>query len=382
MFERNKELKEKIRYALTDYTYTGFLSSDSMGGGLMLNGTLLGNCAYGVFNMISYTVSVDKDSFGEILGVSPDNDVEIAAVKEKSNYNILFYDTVKKLKDVFISVTKSMYIIPTDIGMIIFYRLDLNSNAISIVSSISVVTWDDGNLNKLSEYITENFNLVKMPLAATGYNRYKLAYAGSFGITTKNMPFRPVNCDVTKNYNDDLPYDRIMRLLDENRQHLIMFYGSPGTGKTTLIKKLINDNPDKTTIVVDSNLLTSIGDDKLLNFMLNNPNTIFVLEDCDKILQSREKGNQTMSTILNLTDGLVGEAFGIKFICTFNTPLKNVDNAIFRKGRLSLMYEFKPLCIEKARYFIPHATKPMTLAEIFNPEDNNANDSSNTKIGF
>ena len=84
---------------------------------------------------------------------------------------------------------------------------------------------------------------------------------------------------------------------------------------------------------------------------------------------------------VHVTDGLIGETFGIKFICTFNTSLDDVDPALLRKGRLSLMYEFKPLTVDKVRAFIPDATEPMTVAEIYNREDNNYKE-KDTKIGF
>ena len=77
--------------------------------------------------------------------------------------------------------------------------------------------------------------------------------------------------------------------------------------------------------------------------------------------------------LLNLTDGLLGAALGIQFICTFNTHLGNIDKALLRKGRLTTLYEFKALSETKTKEllhdlhvdnFIP--TQPMTLAEIFN----------------
>ena len=33
-----------------------------------------------------------------------------------------------------------------------------------------------------------------------------------------------------------------------------------------------------------------------------------------------------MSTILNLTDGLLGDGLKLKFICTFNTDINQIDD--------------------------------------------------------
>ena len=65
----------------------------------------------------------------------------------------------------------------------------------------------------------------------------------------------------------------------------------------------------------------------------------------------------------------------IKFICTFNAPLKDIDEALLRKGRLAARYEFKDLTTDKVNQLIkeesldiPEQTHPMTLAEIYNYE--------------
>lgn len=84
--------------------------------------------------------------------------------------------------------------------------------------------------------------------------------------------------------------------------------------------------------------------------------------------------------MLNLTDGIIGEAFGIKFLCTFNCPTNQIDKAVMREGRLSLIYEFKKLTLEKTKEHIPSATSPMTLAQIYNQKDNGTHKTQ--KIGF
>ncbi len=93
----------------------------------------------------------------------------------------------------------------------------------------------------------------------------------------------------------------------------------------------------------------------------------------------RENG-ASLETILNLSDGILGNTLKTKFICTFNTNLRNIDKALLRKGRLRMRYEFKKLSIEKTKRLVEGATKEMTLAEIYNQEDNGIKDKE--KIGF
>ena len=83
----------------------------------------------------------------------------------------------------------------------------------------------------------------------------------------------------------------------------------------------------------------------------------------------------TVSLLLNMTDGLMADDLSIKFICTFNEDMRTIDPALLRKGRCVAKYEFKPLCKEKAEMLLKErgidaiVEKPITLADIYHYED-------------
>jgi len=54
---------------------------------------------------------------------------------------------------------------------------------------------------------------------------------------------------------------------------------------------------------------------------------------------------------------------------------------VLRKGRLKIKYDFKPLCLEKAKAIYPEATGPMPLCDIYNQEDNGV-EAAKKRIGF
>ena len=199
--------------------------------------------------------------------------------------------------------------------------------------------------------------------------------------------YKSKKCDIKKNYNDDIPYDRIKELLQsEDSNELLLFYGDPGTGKSTLIKHFISIMPEKDFIFIDGAMLANMQQEKIMSYFLENQNAIFILEDCERVLIDREHNfNPVMPLILNVTDGIIGDVLGIKLICTFNTSLNNIDKALLRKGRLSLKYEFKALDKEKVRKLLKDDSidENMTLADLYNmKQENDYSKKQTRKIGF
>jgi SpoVK/Ycf46/Vps4 family AAA+-type ATPase len=101
---------------------------------------------------------------------------------------------------------------------------------------------------------------------------------------------------------------------------------------------------------------------------------VVILEDAESALMPRHSDNrQEVSLLLNITDGILGEFLRLQVICTINCPLKELDQALLRPGRLMAHHYFGPLNAERARALagklgkpLPEAAAPeFTLAEIF-----------------
>jgi hypothetical protein len=80
-----------------------------------------------------------------------------------------------------------------------------------------------------------------------------------------------------------------------------------------------------------------------------------------------------VSTILNLTDSILGESLGIQIIATFNSNLHNIDRVLLRKGQMLALYEFEPLHVYNSASLLSElgvddvvVKSPMTLADIYN----------------
>jgi hypothetical protein len=199
----------------------------------------------------------------------------------------------------------------------------------------------------------------------------------SYGdVVLQPIDVTPSNVDLELNYGKNFVdiHDEIISSLSNKLSGLYLFYGDPGTGKSSYIKYLLNSVTTRKIVYVPINLIDSLISPDFLPLLISNRNLILVIEDAEKALLSREEntGNSSIvSAILNLTDSFIGNALNVTIIATFNTKKDNIDKALLRKGRLKLSHEFKKLEIEEAQKLIDSlkfdytATEPMSLAEIY-----------------
>ena len=198
---------------------------------------------------------------------------------------------------------------------------------------------------------------------------------GSQGFDTSRMEIEKTRLSITDNYNDDFLtiHETITKRLNKNKDKgLVLLHGKPGTGKTSYIRYLISQ-VKKEVIFLPPNMAMSITDPGLMNVLIDNPNSIFVIEDAENILIDRNRnGSSSVSALLNLADGLLSDCLNIQIICSFNTDLSRIDSALMRKGRLIAKYEFKELEAHKAQAlsnklgFSTLITEPMTLTAVYN----------------
>lgn len=219
-----------------------------------------------------------------------------------------------------------------------------------------------------------------------------IKYVASDGNNYNVIPFKINNYtgDIELNYNDDLPLDRLHEIIKEEKSSITILHGTCGTGKTHILRYLIDKNPDINFYWFDAKLIQDISSVNFLNFIIDHKNAVYIIEDCEYLLAKRDDtGNTLLSSVLNISDGMLGDALNIKFLCTFNTDLENIDPAVLRKGRLALKYEFKELKSEKVKALAESLgidileIKPMPLCDIYNYLiDNGIDKKEQKKIGF
>jgi hypothetical protein len=220
-----------------------------------------------------------------------------------------------------------------------------------------------------------------------------LIQAGLGGLHTERVEILPPDIDLELHYNEDFPavHDRLVGLLAQPKSKgLILLHGEPGTGKTTYIKHL-SSLVKKDMLILPPYMTNYLTSPEIIPFLLDNKESVLIIEDAERILQSREAGGDTnsVSNILNLTDGLLADCMHIQVIATFNASKHLLDKALLRKGRLMVDYAFGKLSPAKANNLLSHlgmeyrTDQPMTLADIFNLDEQTVSgERHEVRVGF
>ena len=215
---------------------------------------------------------------------------------------------------------------------------------------------------------------------------------GSF--SKQGFDIKKIKINLAENYNDgfeEVFHNIVKKLNDKKNNGLVILQGLPGTGKTYAIRHLTS-KLKKNIIFIPPDMVDYITDPSFIPFLIQNDHSILIIEDAEPALQKRGNGGRTssVSNLLNLADGLLSDCVNISILCTFNTDTKNLDEALFRKGRLMECYKFDKLSKDKATNLLHklghniEAKGPMTLSDIYNYDENNGSEKfiKESTIGF
>lgn len=223
------------------------------------------------------------------------------------------------------------------------------------------------------------FKAMDKPVKENGGKIYVLTSSGG-GLNVQTIGVAASELEVG-NYNDDVIRDS--KYIIDNLQakdpngRIVLLDGPPGTGKTFFTRALLKSIPKASFLLIPSNMVDSLADPSFMDFFIRYKHvllspTILLIEDADRCLAPRAADNiSVISTLLNMTDGIIGHLLDIRILATTNCKSDEIDSAILRPGRLLKHTHIGSLDNDKAAAVYKRLTgqdatfNKATLAEVY-----------------
>ncbi len=201
---------------------------------------------------------------------------------------------------------------------------------------------------------------------------------GDYGLELTKMDVKRTRLNLKMFYEDDFGeiHQTILRRLNKkDDKGIVLLHGLPGTGKTTYLRYLAG-KIKKRVLFIPPDMASQIANPELVRLLIENPNSVMIIEDAENILMQRQAGTDSaVSNLLNISDGLLSDFLNVQIVCTFNSNMNVVDKALLRKGRLIASYEFKKLSVDKTQQLSKYlgyknpVRQSMTVSEIVNQKE-------------
>ena len=207
-------------------------------------------------------------------------------------------------------------------------------------------------------------------------NNFFMVAQNDRGLYSHETTFKPIPIKDDRYelfYGKEFPHEKLLKFVTEDTENLLLLHGDPGTGKSNYIKHLIYQSK-REVIYIPPSMLSVISTPSFISYIMSNAGALLLIEDAEEVLSCDR--NSATNNLLGITDGFLKDSLDLKVICTFNCDFGKIDPALIRKGRMYYEYKFDALKEDEVKDLTDFMKinidieGPMTLAEIFNAEDN------------
>jgi hypothetical protein len=169
--------------------------------------------------------------------------------------------------------------------------------------------------------------------------------------------------------------------LAQRRSGVTVLFGPPGVGKTSYLKMLMARFIDRFVFYyLPLSSFEILSAPHFVGFWLDqnrrhSPKTkLAIIEDAENLLLPRdERSRAQVSNLLNVGDGFLGEHLKLHVVATTNSPMRKLDEALLRPGRLMGTREFRRLTHAEAMRLarakglkLADGSDSWSLAEVYN----------------
>ena len=231
----------------------------------------------------------------------------------------------------------------------------------------------------------------------------QVCHKSEYGIATKDRKLDKLYWDEIKDNYSISVQEKMDNLINIDPSKLngkiVILTGEPGTGKSHFIQSIATEWSDWCrTVYLWSPMSLFREESSLFSFMSSVESrtkddgeekwTVIVMEDTGDLVDIDGKLTPGFSSLLNATDGLIGQSLKALFLITSNEKIDRIHPAVRRPGRLQSHINIGKLSIEEAKYWgKKHGieidqNKDWTLAELFGILNENDVESIENKIGF
>lgn len=178
--------------------------------------------------------------------------------------------------------------------------------------------------------------------------------------------------------NAQVAHTLAMKGEDITRGKLLLWHGKPGTGKTSAIRSLSTEWREWCSFhyIMDPERFFAVPSymmDVMVRNMGGKPWRLLILEDSDKFIKADagEVAGQGLQRLLNIGDGLIGQALKVLILITTNENIKSFHPAVTRHGRCLDNIEFTEFPSTEANAWLkfhgldPNRNSNTSLAELY-----------------